>query len=523
MTKMGEHPADGHFDLDGRTRGADGVLRYDDRPASLVEMLRDSVDRAPDAEALVELDGPRLTYREVWDGAARVAGGLVRDGIRPGDRVAIELPNGAAWCLAFLGIQLAGAIAVPVNTRFSAEERDYVVGDAGASLRIVPGAPLPDGPAHVFEDHEPTDPATIFYTSGTTGFPKGAVTTHENLVATTENGRRIRRLPTGETRDLISVPLFHATGCHSQLLTSLDLGGTAVIMPAFEVQRFLRTIQDERINKTTSVPAIYWLALNQDNIDEFDLSSVRWLSYGGAPCPPRLVRRIVERFPGVEVGNGYGLTESSSVATFLPAAYTVSRAETVGLPVPVDELDLGDVDPETGVGELLIRGQNVVAGYWQNPEATAEAIVDGWLRTGDLARLHDDGFCEIVDRAKDMVNRGGENVYCLEVENVLSNHPAVFEAAVVGVADEMMGEKVGAVIVPKPGAEVDPHELTGFVAEHLADFKVPEYVAVRSEALPRNPGGKILKPTLREHTDWQGPLKRPRRSNPTGSTPGGSP
>jgi long-chain acyl-CoA synthetase len=512
VSDLSTHPASGHFDLSGISRSADGVLRYDARPTSLVEMLHDSVQRAPDAEALVELDGPRLTYRQLWDGAARVAGGLVREGIRPGDRVSIELPNGVDWCLSFLGIQLAGAIAVPVNIRLNTSERDYVIDNAGVSRRIVPDAPVPHGPAYVFEDHSPTDPATIFYTSGTTGFPKGAVTTHENLVATTENGRRIRRLPTGETRDLISVPLFHATGCHSQFLTSLGLGGTAVIMPKFEVQRFLHAIQDERINKTTSVPAIYWLALNQDNIDGFDLSSVRWLSYGGAPCPPRLVRRIVERFPGVEVGNGYGLTESASVATFLPSDFTLSRAETVGLPVPVDELDLGDVDPDTGVGELLIRGQNVVAGYWANPEATAETIVDGWLRTGDLARLHHDGFCEIVDRAKDMVNRGGENVYCLEVENVLSNHPGVFEAAVVGVADEMMGEKVGAVIVPKPGSVVDPHELTSFVREHLADFKVPEYVAVRDEALPRNPGGKILKPALRENTDWQGPFKRPRPS-----------
>ena len=504
------HPANSHFDLRGIERGPGGALRYVGRPSSLVEMLHDSVDRAPDDEALIEVDGPRLTFRQVWEEAARVAGGLARAGIRPGDRVSVELPNGVDWCLAFLGVQLAGAIAVPVNTRFGPAERDHVVGDADVRYRILAGTPLPRGPMRVHEGHEACDVAAIFYTSGTTGSPKGASTTHENLLATTENSRRIRGLPNGRTRDLISVPLFHVTGCHSQFMTSLDLGGTAVIMPQFEVQRFLRAIEEERINKTASVPAIYWLALNQENVDEFDLSSVRWLSYGGAPCPPRLVRSIAEHFPEAELGNGYGLTESAAVATFLPAVDAVSRSHTVGLPVPVDELALGEVDPSTGVGELLIRGQNVVPGYWRDPEATDRAMVDGWLHTGDLARLHDDGFCELVDRAKDMVNRGGENVYCLEVESVLCEHPAVFEAAILGVDDPMMGEKVGAVLVPKPGRVIEPCEAIAFVAERLADFKIPEYVAVREETLPRNPGGKVLKPLLRRTTDWLGPFRRPR-------------
>ena len=497
------------FDIAGVVRSPDGVLRYQDLPTSVVEMFRDSVDRDPSAEALVEPGGPRLSYRRLWDRASHLAGGLVAEGVTPGDRVAIELPNGVDWCVAFLGTLLAGAVAVPVNTRFTAAERDYVVGDAGARIRIRPDAPLPDGPAHVHEDHRPTDAATIFYTSGTTGFPKGAVNTHENLVATTENSRRARQLPVGEIRDLISVPLFHVTGCHSQFLTTLDLGGTSVILPKFEVQAFLRAIEAEEVNKMTSVPAIYWLALNQDNVDDFDLTAVRWVTYGGAPCPPRLARRIAEHFASARIGNGYGLTETSSIATFLPHEYAITRAATVGAPVPVDELALAEVDPDTGVGELLIRGQNVVDGYWGNAEATAAAIVDGWLHTGDLARLDDDGFCEIVDRAKDMINRGGENVYCLEVEHVLVNHPAVFEAAVVGVPDEVMGEKVGAVVVPQPGASPAAAELAAFVGEHLADYKVPEYVVVRAEALPRNPGGKILKPALRDDTGWE---QVPRRA-----------
>jgi len=229
---------------------------------------------------------------------------------------------------------------------------------------------------------------------------------------------------------------------------------------------------------------------------------VRWVSYGGAPIAPELVRRIMEAFPNARVGNGFGLTECSSIATFLPHEHAEERPETVGFAAPVVDLDILDPDDESA-GELLIRGPNVCAGYWRKPEQTAETFVDGWLHTGDIARIDDEGFVQIVDRKKDMINRGGENVYCVEVENALAAHPAVFEVAVLGVPDEMMGEKVGAVLVPRPGTELDVADVIAFARENLADFKVPQYVAVRGEALPRNPGGKILKPTLREETDWQ--------------------
>ncbi|MDQ1425489.1 MAG: long-chain acyl-CoA synthetase, partial [Acidimicrobiaceae bacterium] len=178
------------------------------------------------------------------------------------------------------------------------------------------------------------------------------------------------------------------------------------------------------------------------------------------------------------------------------------RPETVGFAAPVVELDLAGVDEKTGVGELLIRGQNIVAGYWNKPEQTAATFIDGWLHTGDLARLDDDGFCQIVDRIKDMVNRGGENVYCVEVENAIAQYPAVFEVAVLGVPDTMMGEKVGAVVVAQPGTEIDPAELRAWTKEHIADFKVPQFICVRAEPLPRNPGGKVLKPVLRKETEW---------------------
>jgi long-chain acyl-CoA synthetase len=490
------------YDMSGIERDQNGILRYTGLQPSLVAMVGSSVERFADREAIVELGGERLSYQELWDRSSRVAGGLRAAGIQAGDRAAILLPNGVAWVLAFFGIQLAGAVAVPVNTRLTKPEVDYVLGDSGAAYVFRSDEPLPDGEPLVEDNAKPNDLAAIFYTSGTTGFPKGAMTTHENFLANCETCIRVIGIERdSQVRNLVSVPLFHVTGCNSQLLVTTLLGGTTVIMPAFEVQLFLRTVIDERIDLLTSVPAIYWLAANQPNFSDFDMTGVRFVAYGGAPCPVEVIKKIRTSFPNARLGNGFGLTETSSVSTFLPDEYCESRPETVGLAAPVIELDLADVD-EKGVGELLIRGQNIVAGYWNKPEQTAETFVDGWLHSGDLARIDDDGFVQIVDRKKDMVNRGGENVYCVEVENALTQHPDVFEVAVIGVPDAMMGEKVGAVIVPRPGRSPDPVEICEFAASLLADFKIPQYVSLRTEPLPRNAGGKVLKPALRESTDW---------------------
>ena len=496
------------FDYSGITRDSNGVAHYDDLYDSLVEMLRATVDKSPDHEAIVELGCERINYRQLWDRAARVAGGLKQTGINRGDRVAIRLGNGLDWCLAFLGAQMAGAVAVPVNTRFSESEVEYVVTDSGSRFVFLPGQPLPDGNPFVVEGLNKGDVAAIFYTSGTTGFPKGAMTTHENFLSNTETCRRVVKLPDdGSVRTLVSVPLFHVTGCNSQFLPTCEYGDTLVIMPAFEVQAFLRAIRDERINLLTSVPAVYWLAINQPNFKELNASIIRWVSYGGAPIAPELVARITEAFPNARVGNGFGLTETSSVATFLPHEFAHERPETVGFAAPVVDLDLFEKDSATGVGELLIRGANVVKGYWNKLEATAEAFVDGWLHTGDMARIDEQGFVQIVDRKKDMICRGGENVYCVEVENALAAYPSVFEVAVMGVPDTMMGEKVGAVIVPRPGQTIDLDDLIAFARKHLADFKVPQYVAIRTEPMPRNPGGKMLKPVLRKEVEWDKPLR----------------
>ena len=496
------------FDDSGITRGADGIARYDDLHNSLVEMLRATVDRVPDAEAIVELGGERVSYRELWDRAARVAGGLRAAGVERGDRVAIQLGNGLDWCLAFFGIQMCGAIAVPVNTRFAEPEVEYVINDSGSRHSFKPGEAMPDGEPFAIEDLQSDDVAAIFYTSGTTGFPKGAMTTHGNFLTNIENCHRIGPLAKNDPiRTLISVPLFHVTGCNSQLLFATEAGGTTVIMPSFNVGEFLRAIVEERTDSVTSVPAIHWLAINQPQFKEMDVSHVRFVFYGGAPIAPELVGKLMDAYPNARVGNGFGLTETSSVSTFLPHEYSRAHADSVGFPAPVVDVAIYEADPASGVGELLVRGPNIVKGYWNKPAATAEAFVNGWLHTGDMARIDEQGFVYIVDRKKDMINRGGENVYCVEVENALAAHPAVFEVAVIGVPDKVMGEKVGAVVVLRPGVQLEEKDLIAFAEQHLADFKVPQYLIIRQEMLPRNPGGKILKPALRNTITWDKPLR----------------
>ena len=484
-------------DAAGVGTDANGIRRYTDLHESLLEMLRESVERDADGEALVEVGGTRITHRALWDGAASVAGGLRDAGIRPGDRTAIRLSNSIDWVRAFVGSLMAGAIAVPVNTRFSDSEVAYVVDDSGASYVFEPGRALPAGDPHVHEGAGPTDVAAIFYTSGTTGFPKGALHTHENILGNVETAIRCSRVPrdVGQAyRTLVVVPLFHVTGCHSQLLPALRLGGATVIDAGFDGPRMIETIARERITSCVAVPAIYYYLLGRPEFAAADMTGVRWASYGGAPIAPALVHEIQARFPGARVGNGYGLTESTSIATSLPHEWAPDHADSVGFAAPHTEVMIED---GADLGEILIRGQSICAGYWNKPEATAEAIVDHWLHTGDVGRVDENGLVFLLDRKKDMINRGGENVYCVEVENCLIGAPGVGEVAVVGVPDTMMGEKVGAVIVPLPGAAVDPREVVAYAREAIADFKVPQYVLVQSTPLPRNPNGKLLKGDLR--------------------------
>jgi acyl-CoA synthetase (AMP-forming)/AMP-acid ligase II len=497
------------FDMSGIERDSAGILRYVDRPASVVVMLEQAVEANPQAEALVEVGGRRMSYRELWERSRHVAGGLRERGVTAGDRVALRAPNGIDWVLAFFGTLMAGAVVVPVNLRFKDDEVRYVVEDSGAVYSFEPGEALADG--EPVEPHRgtPDELAAIFYTSGTTGSPKGAATTHGNFMANSETAIRVigfERDLGSRLRTLVSVPLFHVTGCNSQLLPVLELGGSVVILAKPDIGLMLQTIEQERTNYLISVPAIYNLLIRHERFAGVATDHVRWLAYGGAPIAPALVHRLQECFPRARVGNGFGQTEAASILTYLPHEHAAEHADSVGFAAPVVELALDQPD-EQGVGELLARGPNIVSGYWNKPEATRATFVDGWLHTGDLAAIDEQGLTYVVDRAKDMINRGGENVYSVEIENALAGAPGVAEAAALPVPDDVLGEKVGVVIVPAAGATIEPRAIAAYVAERLADFKVPQYVAIRSEPLPRNAGGKVLKRALRDGIEWGTPLR----------------
>ena len=525
----------------------------------------------------------RTSFAEHYRIAATLAHRL-RDtfGVEPGDRVAIIMRNLPEWIMAFWGASLAGAIVVPLNAWWSGEELRYGLEDSGSKVAFVdterverirpflggletleaiivadehrtelkapltvyepPGGapPIPEWPfpvavGTVGDDAtppdvtiDPEDDATIFYTSGTTGRPKGAVGTHRNMVTNLMslfflNTRGSIRFGTSVLADepadpsarvqpamLLSVPLFHATGCHSIMVTNTAAGGKIVIMHHFDPERALELIEREQIGTFGGVPAMVMQVLDSPNFSKYDTSSVRGVSYGGAPAPPDLVRRIREAWPVGQPSNGYGLTETSSVTSMNAGGDYVAKPDSVGPPVPVCDVavlpeDYDKDEPDGTVprgpdvrGELWIKGPNVVRGYWHRPEETAKTFSKGWLHTGDVAQLDDDNFIYIVDRAKDMIIRGGENVYSVQVEAALFEHPAVADVAVIGVPHPTLGEEVGAVVVLRPGSKVTADELGLHVKARLAGFMVPTHVFFRSEPLPRNPQGKVLKRQLRD-------------------------
>ena len=497
------------FATAGISRDADGVAHYDRLPATLLDMLAEQIDNRPNSEAVVELGGDRLTYRQLWDRASRVAGGLHADGLTPGDRVAVRYPAGINWVLAFWGTVMAGGVAVAVNTRSAQPEVEFVLSDADARIDLAPDSPLPDGQPYVTHELRHTDTAALFYTSGTTGHPKGVPTTHEAFVTNTENSVRCLGLPTdlGDgLRTLISVPLFHVTGCNSQLLAAVRVGGTSVIMPALNLDELIATLTAERISLMVTVPAVYSLLLRHKDFADTDVSGVRWVGYGGAPIAPSLVRSVKKAFPQATVFNGYGMTESASLMTVLPDQDAIDHADSVGYAVPSVDLGVIPSGDDPAVGELVARGANLTAGYWNRPQASEATIVDGWLHTGDVVRIDDAGRVHIVDRLKDIINRGGENVSSVEVEAALLAAPNVADACVLAVSDEVMGEKVGAVLFGGE-AQIDVAAVLEHCRGQLADYKVPQYVTVVAEALPRNAGGKLLKARLREQAQWGDPLR----------------
>jgi long-chain acyl-CoA synthetase len=521
-------------------------------PPSLRAVLEHS--RQYGDEIFLVYEDEQLAFAHHFRMAAHLARRLVDDfGVRKGDRVVIAMRNFPEWSLTFWAAAAAGAVVVPLNAWWTGEELEYGISDSGArvlvcdqqrAVRLAPHlaalavdhrivarggddapagwqrfAPLvADAPADAaLPDVElaPEDDATIFYTSGTTGRPKGALGTQRNICGnlmslafaqarTAARAGASTAPPAERPRNalLLSVPFFHATGCHAILVSNTAFGGKLVMMYKWDAERALELIERERLTGFGGVPAMVWQVLESPSFATRDLSSVRSVSYGGAPAAPELVRRIKEAFPGGTPSNGYGLTETSSVTTLNAGVDYVRKPDSVGLPVPVCEVKVvdtaGSAVPVGEVGELWIKGPNVVKEYWGKPEATAETFTDGWLHSGDLARLDDEGFVYIVDRAKDMVIRGGENVYCVEVESVLYDHPDVMDAAVVGLPHKVLGEEVGAVVQVRPGAALTADALRAHVAQHLAGFKVPVRIDIRETPLPRNANGKILKRQLRD-------------------------
>jgi long-chain acyl-CoA synthetase len=520
-------------------------------PTSLRAVLEAS--RAHGDLPFLVYEDERFSFAEHYRRCAALARALAeRYGVRKGDRVALAMRNFPEWSVAFWAAAAVGAIVVPLNAWMTGPELEYCLTDSGASVliadaeraeRLLPHVaalpltativaratgPLPLGlvpfaqamgstdadatlPAATID---PEDDATIFYTSGTTGKPKGALGTQRNIctnitsIAFASARTLLRRgeaLPAPGTAPkratLLSVPFFHATGCHSTLCPALHGGHKLVLMHRWDPERAMQLMERERVTGFGGVPAMAWQVIEHPAFDRFDLASVESIAYGGAPSPPELVTRIKERFPEGAPGNGYGLTETSSVTSQNAAEDYQRKPDSAGLVVPV--CDVRVVDPAGAdvppgeIGELWIKGPNVVKGYWNKPEATAQTFTDGWLHTGDLVRMDEEGFLYILDRAKDMLIRGGENVYCVEVESALYSHPAIMDAAVIGIPHRVLGEEVGAVVQLKPGAAVDEVELKRHVAAQLAAFKVPVRIELRQESLPRNANGKILKRELR--------------------------
>jgi long-chain acyl-CoA synthetase len=456
-------------------------------------------------------------------------------GIQKGDRVSILQGNSAEWPVSFFALSRLGAISVPLNIRFKGEELKFMIQDSGSKAIIFdpefavmiaeikkdlgsvrhfiatgkeksPGILsfeelLQEKEKPPFVDVDEEDLNSIFYTSGTTGRPKGAMTSHRNIIHVVISVSRVIGIPQG-VKQLIAIPLFHVTGCDAQLLVGVYLGGTSVVMKAYKSDEAMALIEKEKIELVVGVPTMYWLMLNSPEFNKFDLSSLKSTTYGGAPAPPELIRQMKEKFPQSRLGNGYGLTETSSLVSFLTEEYILTKPGSIGPAIPTAEIRVVDPHgkdvPAGGPGEIFIRSPNVVQGYWENPQATKDAIVDGWLHTGDVGRLDEEGFLYIVDRMKDMIIRGGENVYCVEVENTLYAHPKVLEAAVIGVKDKFFGEQVKAIVVLKPGENATEEEIKAFCAQHIADYKVPKYVEFLNEPLPRNPGGKVIKTELKK-------------------------
>lgn len=502
----------------------------------IAQTVRRSACLYPDQWALVEGD-TRYTWRQFEQRVAALAGGLRRLGVAEGDRVAMLAENSHRYVEFFFATVWAGAIAVPVNTRWAPPEIEFALQDSGARILVADSGNAEAAAAHgALLDHlvlaadrdvsrdgwqhwealaeaEPVedagrgfdDVACLFYTGGTTGRSKGVMLSHNNLLANAMTAMLNMDIRAGTVHLHVS-PMFHVAGGARVFSVSLA-GGTHVVLPRFEIDPFLATIERERVNITVVVPTMLNRLVQHPDLGRYDLSSLQLLSYGASPMPAALLRRAMDCFPGIRFLQSYGMTELSPVATVLTPEYHVFEGPNAGYVAsagqPVYNADVRILDPDdrplpTGsIGEVCVRGPMVMRGYWNQPELTAEALRNGWMHTGDAGYMDERGFLFIVDRIKDMIVSGGENVYSAEVEDVLYAHPAVAECAVIGIPSETWGEAVHAVVVPRAGQQVSAEELIAHCRERIAGFKCPRSIDVREGELPKSGPGKILKTDLR--------------------------
>ena len=506
-------------------------------------------------DEFIIFENERWTMPQVLKLAGQVGHLLVNDlGVAKGDRVAIAMRNYPEWIAAFAAITSVGAVVVPMNAWWVTDELVFAIEDSGSKVVIAdaerlqrmqdaaPGAidakvivaratgELPDGVLNLDEavaqlddatmpdaDIDPDDDMTILYTSGTTGRPKGAVSTHRavlsaliafaaraavSAVREPEDPATVEEGGAPQTAFMLCVPLFHVTGLVPVMLGSFVSGAKLVMTYKWEPNRALELIEQERVTNFVGVPTMSWDLLEAETFAERDTSSLRSVGGGGAPMPPELVKRIDENFQRGRPGLGYGMTETNAYGPQNAGDDFVNNPKSTGRPVPIMDVKVTDLEGNNlavgETGEIWFRSPSLIRGYWNRPEATAETIVDGWLRSGDIGHLDDEGFVYVSDRAKDMILRGGENIYCAEVEATIYEHPAVYEAAAYGIPNERLGEELACHVMVKEGVTLDAGDLQKFVGERLAKFKVPSVITIVNESLPRNASGKILKRDLRD-------------------------
>jgi long-chain acyl-CoA synthetase len=498
---------------------------------NLAVILEESAKKNPGKVAVI-LDDFKLTYAQLDALSSQVANAIQAAGIKPGERIGLMLPNIPQFPVIYYGILKAGCVVVPMNVLLKAPEVAFYLGDSEASaffyfemfadeaqkgaaqvpsvkksihVTAMPGAAVPEGATGLGDfvagqpmtfdtvATMPDDTCVLLYTSGTTGKPKGAELTNFNIFYCSHMGTHLFEYNDDDVV-LATLPFFHSFGQVNVMNGSIHAGGTMTLLPRFDADKALQVMQRDGVTIFLGVPTMYFALLNHPERTTYDISRLRLCVSGGAAIPQEVINAW-KQATGTVILEGYGLSETSPTATFNQLEVG-QKVGSIGTPIWGVELRVVDdkgADVAQGeVGEIVIKGHNVMKGYWRKPEATAEAIKDGWFHSGDLAYKDSDGFYFIVDRKKEMIIRGGFNVYPREIEEVIYQHPKVAEAAVYGLPDEKMGEEVHAVVAPKPGETIDADELIAFVKERVAAYKYPRTVAVWPE-LPKGPTGKILK------------------------------